>query len=172
MDSRSRDDEGISRDDVGNWEVNMIRLRSRACGLVAVVVAFALGGSSSGAGAQNGGDAGLLARRANLEVEGVSIIDALRRLQARSAVPIGFSRESIPQDLRVSCSCLDKTVQEALDTLLAGTGLIFAERRNQILHAGDARPWDASRRHRWGQTGNSALHRNVPECPARIRAAA
>ena len=117
----------------GNWGVNMIRLRSRACGLVAVEVAFALGGSSSGAGAQNGGDAGLLARRANLEVEGVSIIDALRRLQARSAVPLGFSPESLPSDLRVSCACLDRTVQEALDMLLEGTGLIFTARRNQIL---------------------------------------
>ena len=117
----------------GNWGVSMIRLRSRACGLVAVVVAFALGGSSSGAGAQNGGDAELLARRANLEVEGVSIIDALRRLQARSAVPIAFSSESIPANLRVSCSCIDKTVQEALETVLEGTGLIFTGRRNQIL---------------------------------------
>ena len=111
----------------------MIRWRSWACGLVAVVVAFALGGASSGAGAQTGGDAGLLAPRANLEVEGVSIIDALRRLQARSTVPIGFSAESIPSDLRVSCSCLDKTVQEALETLLEGAGLIFTGRRNQVL---------------------------------------
>ena len=111
----------------------MIRWRSWACGLVAVVVAFALGGVSSGAGAQIGGDAGLLARRANLEVEGVSIIDALRRLQARSTVPIGFSAESIPSDLSVSCSCVDKTVQEALETLLEGTGLIFTGRRNQVL---------------------------------------
>ena len=111
----------------------MIRWRIWACGQVAVVVAFALGGFTSGAGAQAGGDAGLLARKANLEVERVSIIDALRRLQARSAVPLGFSRESIPPDIRVSCSCLDNTVQEALVTLLEGTGLIFTERRNQIL---------------------------------------
>ena len=107
--------------------------RSRTCGAVAVVVAFALGGSLSGAGAQTGGNAGLLARKANLEVEGVSIIDALRRLQARSAVPIGFSSESIPPDLRVFCSCVDKSVQEALEILLEGTGLIFTGRRNQIL---------------------------------------
>ena len=71
--------------------------RSRTCGAVAVVVAFALGGSLSGAGAQTGGNAGLLARKANLEVEGVSIIDALRRLQARSAVPIGFSSIATPK---------------------------------------------------------------------------
>ncbi len=88
--------------------------RSGVCGAVAVVVAFALGGSLSGAGAQTGGNTGLLARKANLEVEGVSIIDALRRLQARSAVPIGFSSESIPPRLRVFCSCVDKTVHEAL----------------------------------------------------------
>ena len=111
----------------------MMRWRSWACGQVAVVVAFALGGFTSGAGAQTGGDAGLLARKANLEVERVSIIDALRRLQARSAVPLGFSPESIPADLRVSCACVDKTVQEALETLLEGTGLIFTARRNQIL---------------------------------------
>ena len=107
--------------------------RSRTCGVVAVVVAFALGGSLSGAGAQTGGNTGLLARKANLEVERVSIIDALRRLQARSAVPIGFSSESIPPDLRVFCTCVDKTVQEALEILLEGTGLIFTGRRNQIL---------------------------------------
>ena len=111
----------------------MIRRRSWACGVVAVVVAFGLGGSSSKAGAQTAGDTGLLARRANLEVEGVSIIDALRRLQARSAVPIGFSAESIPPSFGVSCSCLDKTVEEALEILLEGTGLIFTERRSQIL---------------------------------------
>ena len=111
----------------------MILWRSWACGLVAVGVAFALGGVSSDAGAQTGGNAGLLARKANLEVEGVSILDALRRLQARSAVPLGFSPESIPANLRVSCFCVDKTVQEALETLLDGTGLIFTARRNQIL---------------------------------------
>ena len=111
----------------------MIRWRSWACGQVAVVVAFALGGFTSGAGAQTGGDAGLLARKANLQVERVSIIDALRRLQARSAVPLGFSPESIPSDLKVSCYCVDKTVREALETLLEGTGLIFTARRNQIL---------------------------------------
>ena len=82
----------------------------RSRGLVAVGVALALGGSSSGAGAQIGGDAALLARRENLEVEGVPIIDALRLLQARSAVPIGFSPESLPSDSRVSCACLDRTV--------------------------------------------------------------
>ena len=107
--------------------------RSRVCSVVAVVVAFALGGSLSGAGAQTGGNAGLLARKANLEVEGVSIIDALRRLQARSTVPIGFSPETIPQDANVSCSCVDKTVQEALEILLEDTGLIFTGRRNQVL---------------------------------------
>ncbi len=111
----------------------MTRWRSWACGLVAVVVAFALGGFTSGAGAQTGEDAGLLARKANLEVERVSIMDALRRLQARSAVPIGFSPESIPSDLKVSCNCVDKTVREALETLLEGTELTFTARRNQIL---------------------------------------
>ena len=111
----------------------MIRWRSWARGQVAVVVAFALGGFTSGAGAQTGGDAGLLARKANLEVERVSIMDALRRLQARSAVPIGFNPESIPSDLKVSCNCVDKTVREALETLLEGTRLIFTARRNQIL---------------------------------------
>ena len=111
----------------------MIRWMSRACGLVAVVVAFALGGVSSRVGAQTAENGGLLARKANLEVEGVSILDALRRLQARSAVPIGFSAESIPPSFGVSCSCLDKTVEEALDILLEGTGLIFTARRSQIL---------------------------------------
>ena len=110
-----------------------MRRKSRVYGLGAVLVALGLAGFSSRAGAQISGDAGLLARRANLEVEGVAIIDALRRLQARSSVPIGFSPESIPANLRVSCFCLDKTVQEALETLLEGTGLIFAGRRNQIL---------------------------------------
>ena len=111
----------------------MAAWRSRVCSVVAFVVAFALGGSLSGVGAQTSGNAGLLARKANLEVEGVSIIDALRRLQARSAVPIGFSSESIPQDLRVFCYCVDKTVQEALEILLEDTGVIFTARRNQIL---------------------------------------
>ncbi len=106
---------------------------SRACGPVVIGVVFALGGFSSPAAAQNSEDAGLLSRRANLGVEGVSIIDALRRLQARSAVPIGFSPESIPSDVRVSCSCMESTVQEALEVLLEGTGLIFTGRRSQIL---------------------------------------
>ncbi len=114
-------------------EGTMKRWRSGACGLVAVGVAFVLGGFSSGVGAQTGDGAGLLARKANLEVERVSIIDALRRLQALSAVPIGFSPESIPSDRRVSCRCTDRTVEEALEILLDGTGLVFAGRRNQIL---------------------------------------
>lgn len=121
----------------------MTRWWSRACGPVAAVVTFALGGSSSGVGAQTAENSALLARKANMEVEGVSMLDALKRLQARSAVPIliarsavagvSFSAMWIPQDFGVSCACLDQTVEEALEILLEGTRLTFTERPSHVL---------------------------------------
>ena len=49
----------------GIGEGTMKRWRSGACGLLAVGVAFVLGGFSSGVGAQTGDGAVLLARKAN-----------------------------------------------------------------------------------------------------------
>ena len=75
----------------------------------------------------------LVDRPANLEVRGEALIDALRLLQARSGVPIAFSRDFIPTRHVTRCDCLESTVGEALEVLLAGTNLTFVERRNQIL---------------------------------------
>ena len=74
----------------------------------------------------------LVDRPAHLDVQGESLADALRLLQARSGVPIAFSPELIPRR-ETRCDCLDSTVGEALEIMLRDTQLTLMERRNQIL---------------------------------------
>lgn len=75
----------------------------------------------------------LLDRPARLEVEGTLLPDALRLLQQRAAVPLVYSHELLPADHRVSCACSALTVGQALERLLAETGLTFRATRAQVM---------------------------------------
>jgi hypothetical protein len=74
----------------------------------------------------------LLERPARLVVADEPRADALRLLQERAGVPLVYSPDLLPGD-RVSCDCRDRTVAEALQQLLAGTGLTFRATRTQVL---------------------------------------
>ena len=75
----------------------------------------------------------LLERPARLAIEDLSLRAALAELRHRAGVPLVFSEDFIPTEVRVSCACASVTVREALDRLLAGTELRYAELRTQVL---------------------------------------
>jgi hypothetical protein len=87
--------------------------------------------ATSGAWAQEG--SGLLERPARIDVRGASLNDALRELQRRSGVALAFSPDHLTGRDPVSCACLDATVAQALDTLLAGTGLRYLVTGNRLV---------------------------------------
>lgn len=75
----------------------------------------------------------LLDRRANLDVERATPLEALQALQRASGVAIAFSPDVITPDRAVTCQCQGVKVSEALDRILRGTGLVYALGRRQIL---------------------------------------
>jgi len=58
---------------------------------------------------------------------------ALQRLQAGSGVAIAYSPTLIPAERLVSCECADRTVEEALEILLRGTGFEFGVLGHQVI---------------------------------------
>lgn len=91
---------------------------------------------ASGLSGQNGTHrpaTSLLQREAHLEVSGVSLESALRELWRRSSVPLAFSPDLLNGADNVSCACATATVQQALDTLLVGTGLQYQENGRRIV---------------------------------------
>jgi len=75
----------------------------------------------------------LLARKAGLTVEGVSISEALQRLSRATDVAVAFSPSSLPAGRNVDCPCRDMTVAAALDRILAGSGYGYMELDGQII---------------------------------------
>lgn len=69
---------------------------------------------------------GILRLPARLHVENVSLEEALKRLQATSSVPVAFSPTLLPTERTVACRCTDETVEDAVRTLLRGTGFEYA----------------------------------------------
>lgn len=74
-----------------------------------------------------------LARPARLIVRDVLLADALVELSLSSGIPVAFSSSMLPQGKLVSCDCEQVSVAEAFQVLLAGTGLVYAEVREQIV---------------------------------------
>jgi hypothetical protein len=79
------------------------------------------------------GDTTVLNRPAHLDVHDVTLEVALQDLSRRSGVPIAFSPDLVTGSGRVSCSCLEVTVREALDSLLSGTGLTYSELATHVV---------------------------------------
>jgi len=101
-------------------------------GPVVVLLMAVLSASLLGQNGSNGTKVRLLQREAHLEVRDVSLETALRELWQRSSVPLAFSPDLLP-DNEVSCSCASATVRDALDSLLAGTGLEFEESGRRVV---------------------------------------
>ncbi len=78
-----------------------------------------------GADDRQGRNATVLAAPARLVVDNVLLEAALRQLTATSGVQLDFSPSALPSRLEVRCHCDRATVAEALDTMLAGTALLY-----------------------------------------------
>lgn len=76
----------------------------------------------------------VLAAPANLRTSDVGLKDALAALHDASGVSLLFSADLLP-DVSVSCECVSRSVGEALETLLSGTGLKVLVQRDQIFIA-------------------------------------
>ncbi len=127
---------------------------------------------------QSGGfvSSSLLVLPARLNVERVSLPDALEALRTQSGVPIGFSPSRTADVGMVTCRCGDLSVSAALSILLAGTGFQFAEFGDRILIdrqvAGGraASPQDIAAAQIWGQRGQIAVDRGAVRVqPSQIR---
>ncbi len=75
----------------------------------------------------------LLVRPAQLTIGEVALSRALNELRHTSGVPIAFSDNLLPANVRRSCSCADLTVGAALARLLRGTGLRYVVVETQVL---------------------------------------
>jgi hypothetical protein len=104
--------------------------------------------------------AGLLSRPAHLDVHRVSLETAIRQLSQRSGVPFAFSPDLLRRHSTVSCLCDAATVGVALDSLLAGTGLVYLETDHRVVLGppATARPVAAPTPERVQQAGTLAGH--------------
>lgn len=76
---------------------------------------------------------GLLATRARLRVQDVRLVEALRRLQESSGVPVAYSPALLPPERIVTCECAEATVEEALGRILEGTAFGFVVAADQLV---------------------------------------
>ena len=74
-----------------------------------------------------------LERDARIDIEGVSIADALTELRNVTGVPLTFSPSLETMSAVVSCDCSDVSVETALDIILAGTTLSWGLVGQQVL---------------------------------------
>lgn len=100
---------------------------------LALVAAAFIVLAASASGQTQLADSSLLNRRANLVVHAVPLEIALRDLSLRSKTPVAFSPDIVNGPALVSCSCLDVTVRDALESLLDGTGLVYAEVAGNVI---------------------------------------
>lgn len=89
---------------------------------------------------EEGTDAEVLRSPAGLEVEGVSLLEALEALHESSGVPIVYSPSLIPASREVTCRCAEISIGEALVRLLRGTGSEAVASDGQIIVAPVDRP--------------------------------
>jgi outer membrane receptor protein involved in Fe transport len=76
---------------------------------------------------------GLLDRQAGLAVENSTLVAALNELRHRAGVPIVYSEDFLPPEVRVTCECLSASVRQALTRLLSGTQLRYVDLGTQVL---------------------------------------
>lgn len=75
----------------------------------------------------------LLGRPARLNVTDVSIVAALIELQTQSGVPLIYSPTVLDAARIVTCRCMSISVDDALDRLLRGTGLMHSQFHESVL---------------------------------------
>src|SRR5690625_1648846 len=75
----------------------------------------------------------LLDRPAHFSVDRVTLPEALTELYHQTGVPLVFGESLFNDERQVSCDCASRTVGEALDILLDGTGLRYTQLRTQVV---------------------------------------
>ena len=90
------------------------------------------------AGAPHEAEPSILTARAELDVEGMLLDDALNLLQSHSGVSIIYSPSRLPR-LEVTCHCLSLSVADALDRLLINTLLEYTVYGEHIVIESDRR---------------------------------
>lgn len=75
----------------------------------------------------------LLDRPARLLASDVSLREALEALQRASGVELTYGPDLLPEGHRVSCDCKAVSVAEALDRLLADTGLGYRVKDRKVI---------------------------------------
>lgn len=75
----------------------------------------------------------MAARPAKLQVEDVTLPEALSELERVSGIALAYSPSLLPAGVRVSCACGESSVGEALDSILSATRFTFRETREQIV---------------------------------------
>ena len=101
-----------------------------------VAAAILMCGAAAAASAQGtpaATESSLLRRPARLDVRGVTLEAALQQLRRRSGVALAFSPTLLAGAGPVSCSCANATVAQALDSILAGTGLGYLESGDRVI---------------------------------------
>jgi outer membrane cobalamin receptor len=83
--------------------------------------------------AGQGSRPGMLDRAAHLAVHQVPLETAVQQLSQLSGVPVAFSPDLLRGHSPVNCSCVTATVSVALDSLLAGTGLVYNESGRMVV---------------------------------------
>lgn len=89
-------------------------------------------------------DSDLLSTPANLNVRDVSLETAFDALESSSGVSVAYSPTVLPDSHRATCICEDVTVDEAMSTLLGGTGLEIFVAADQVVirrQRGHLSPW-------------------------------
>jgi hypothetical protein len=73
-----------------------------------------------------------LNRIVGLELEEVTLREALNRIQRATGAALVYSPDFVPVNQVVSCPCEESTLRQALGILLRGTSLVFDELGNQV----------------------------------------
>jgi len=110
------------------WTVSLLVGAALPVAAQDTVMAF---GQTSMRAAPAGAD--LLATPARLSVENMPLNEALVELRRTSGVSLAFSPSLLPKDRAVTCGCTDVTLKTALDRMLDGTSLRYAEWGGRVL---------------------------------------
>ena len=73
-----------------------------------------------------------LDRIVGLELEEVTLGEALNQIQRAVGLAFVFSPDFVPVQRVISCACTEKTVRDALTQILTGTNLVFDALGNQV----------------------------------------
>ena len=99
----------------------------------ASVIALAWAATPGSAPASAQAQGSVMAREVGLEFEQITLPEALNRIRRSTGIGLVYSPDVIPPGRMVACPCSEKTLRQALDLILRGTGLTVTALGDQIL---------------------------------------